>query len=158
MGEILLAIFLGWLLGGGKSPKGGGVQPIPPGKQPHPSKPYPKPAPGPGPEPIVPPPNTPGYEQPEKPSTPEPPPPPGEPKKEPVPNSYVPPGGWVPYMTPWTVQRATYYLGKPDKLPTGSAITETDPKGVKVKFRAESGKAHGDPKLKRAVTAWRQQQ
>lgn len=157
MGEILLAIFLGWLLGGGKSPKGS-VQPIPPGKQPHPapkpSKPYPSPGPAPDPG-IVPPPNTPAYEQPEK--KPEPEPPPGEVKPEPVPPAYKPPGGWVPYMTPWTIQRATYYLGQPSKLPTGSSIIETDPTGVQVKFRAESGKAHGDPKLKRAVTAWRQQ-
>ena len=145
MAEVLLAVLFGMFLSSlapqrkkGSAP----VQPIPPGKNPHPKDPG-----------IVPPPNTPAYEQPEAPAEP----PKGKATPEPVPNAYKPPGGWVPYMTPWTVQRATYYLGQPSILPTGSSITETDPKGVVVKFRAESGAAHGDPKLKRAVTAWRQQ-
>jgi len=146
--ETVLALFFGWLLGGGlgkrtapppiaPEPK---PQPIPPGKAP-PVAPYP---PG----------DIPPAAKPEAPA----PAKPGEPAKpEVVPPAYKPPGGWVPYLTQWSVARAKYYLGQPSLLPVGSSITETSPTGVLAKFRAESGKQHGDPKLKRAVTVWRQQ-
>lgn len=131
-----------------------GPQPIPPHKQPKRGR-SPRQEPQKPEEPIVPPPNKPGYE-PNIPPPKEEPPEPPKAKPDPVPPSYKP-SGWVPYSPPtsWVVTRAKWYLARPSLLPVGSSITETDPKGILVKFRAESGKQHGDPNLKRAVTAWR---
>lgn len=143
MFEVLVALLFGYFAanlanrqhGGG----GGGVEPIPPGKQPPKGKQAPAPAPAPqyGP--------------------PEPPPAPSPKGTEPapVPPSYKPPGGYVPYGTGWSYKRANELLHQPSVLPIGSSKTETEPgTGKQVMFRAESGKQHGDPNLKRAVTAW----
>lgn len=139
MGEVLVALLLGWFFGGGRGPIGPGPD-------------RPKPAPGPPVAPPVKPPPGPAPAPPPK--APEGPLPGGV-TPAPVPPSYRPTGGWSPHITPWSVGRSQYYLGLPSKLPTGSSITETGPDGIQTMFRAESGAAHGDPKLKRAVTAWK---
>ncbi len=148
MGEIVLALLFGLLLGG-KLPFGRKEsppaapekpQPIPKAKQPPKGKSVPYPS---GDEPPK-----------DKPAAPEKPS--DKPKAEPVPQSYKPPGGWAPYISAWSVSRAKALLNQPGTLPTGSSITETEPgTGFLVKFRAETGQAHGDPNLARAVTAWR---
>ena len=141
MFEVFLALLFGYFAAGLRQHGhggGGGVEPIPPGKQP----PKGKPAPAPSPQPA--------------PST-EPPPAPSPKGTEPapVPPSYKPPGGYKPYLSAWSITRAKELLGQPSVLPVGSSKTEIEPgTGKAVLFRAESGKQHGDPNLKRAVTAW----
>lgn len=149
MGEVILALIFGYFFGGMRKQQAAPIAPEPPRPTDPDIPPIPRKAEPPRGAPIPPPPATPGYEQP--PAAPEP----GKVTPAPVPPSYKPPGGWAPYMTPWSISRAKFYLGQPSLLPTGSSIIETDPKGVSVQFRAESGKAHGDAKLRRAVTAWR---
>lgn len=75
----------------------------------------------------------------------------GEKHGEKVPPSYKP-TGWVPYLTPWSVNRATELLHLP--LLPGNAIEEMSPSGVLAKFRGEGGQYH-QPGVTRAVTAWR---
>jgi len=141
MFEVLVALLFGYFAAGlahRQHGGGGGVEPIPPGKQP----PKGKQAPAPAPQPYGP---------------PEPPPAPSPKGAEPapVPPSYKPPGGYKPYLSGWSITRAKELLGQPSVLPVGSSRTETEPgTGKSVLFRAESGKQHGDPNLKRAVTAW----
>ena len=80
---------------------------------------------------------------------------PGKTVPEKVPRTYVPPGGWVPYTSGWSVARANELLRSRGVMPGQSRI-ETEPgTGYKVKFRGETGAEHGDRRIVRAVTAWR---
>jgi len=158
--DLLVAIALGFLFGGLRRKGGGGgagggggggaPEPIPPSKLP----------PTPPPAPPIPPRPPEEVEPPEPPDenprvTPVPPEAP-EAKPETVPPAYVPPGGWAPYLTGWSVSTAKSLLGDRSRLPDGSSIILTEPgTGAQVKFRAETGAQHGDPKLRRAVTAWK---